>query len=113
MIQTITDVFQRIQTYLLTLILQNRNLSFLKSVDPDQLASDKAISSGSTIFLYVCEYMLYNWNAAGYGKCSKISNSFLFLFSIKMLVFRAEINKMLVRIANREDANQTASSEAV
>ena len=37
-----------------------------------------------------------------------------FLFSIKMLVFRAEIKKkMLVRIANREDPDQTASEEAV
>ena len=34
-----------------------------------------------------------------YGKYSKISNTFLFLFSDKMLVFRARIHKMLVRIA--------------
>ena len=47
------------------------------------------------------------------GKCSKISNTFLFLFSNKMLVFRAGIYKMLVRIANREDPDQTASSETV
>ena len=49
------------------------------------------------------------------GKCSIFSNSFLFLFSNKMLVFRAGIHKMLVRIANREDPDQTASasSEAV
>ena len=40
-------------------------------------------------------------------------NTFLYLFSIKMLVFRAVNNKMLVRIANREDPDQTASSEAV
>ena len=31
----------------------------------------------------------------------------------KMLVIRAGIHKMLVRIANREDPDQTASSEAV
>ena len=37
----------------------------------------------------------------------------LFLFSNKMLVFRAGIHKMLVRIASREDPDQTASSEAV
>ena len=43
-----------------------------------------------------------------YGKCSKISNTFLFLFSNKMLVFRAGIHKMPVRIANREDPGQTA-----
>ena len=48
-----------------------------------------------------------------YGKCSKISNTFLFLFSNKMLVFRAGIHKFLVRVANREDPDQTASSEAV
>ena len=46
-------------------------------------------------------------------KCSKISNTFLFLFSDKTLVIRAGIHKMLVRIANREDPDQTASSEAV
>ena len=34
----------------------------------------------------------------GCGKCSKISNIFLFLFSNKMLVFMARIHKMLVRI---------------
>ena len=48
-----------------------------------------------------------------YGKSSKILNTFLFLFSTKMLVIRDGINKMLVRIANREDPDQTASSEAV
>ena len=48
-----------------------------------------------------------------YGKCSKTLNSFLFLFSNKMLAFRARFYKMLVRIANREDPDQTASLEAV
>ena len=48
-----------------------------------------------------------------YGKCSKILNTFLFLLSNKILVFRAGIHKMLVRIANREELDQTASSEAV
>ena len=48
-----------------------------------------------------------------YGKCSKISNSFLILFSNKILVFRAGIHQMLGRIANREDPDQTACSEAV
>ena len=48
-----------------------------------------------------------------YSKCSKILNSFLLLFSHQMLVFRAGYHKMLVRIANREDPDQTASSEAV
>ena len=43
------------------------------------------------------------------GKCSKILNTFLFLFSNEMLVFRTGIHKMLIRIANREDPDQTAS----
>ena len=45
-----------------------------------------------------------------YCKCSKISITFLFLISKKMLVFRAGTHKMFVRIANREDPDQTASS---
>ena len=40
-------------------------------------------------------------------------NTFLFLFSNKMLVIRAGIHQMFVRIANREDSDQTASEEAV
>ena len=47
-----------------------------------------------------------------HGKCSKKKYIFLFLFSNKMLVFRAGIHKMHVRVANREDPDQTASSEA-
>ena len=39
--------------------------------------------------------------------------SLFLLFSNKMLVFKAGSHKMLVRIANREDLDQTASSEAV
>ena len=46
-----------------------------------------------------------------YGKLSKILNVFLFLFSEKMLVFKAGINKMLVRIANMKDPDQNASSD--
>ena len=37
-----------------------------------------------------------------------IANTFLFLFSNELLVIRAGKHKMLVRIANREDLNQTA-----
>ena len=48
----------------------------------------------------------------GYSKCSKISNTFLCLFSTMMLLIRAGILKLLVRIANRSP-DQTASSEAV
>ena len=47
-----------------------------------------------------------------YSKCSKILCSFIFLFSNKMLIFRAGIHKTLVRRANREDPYQTASLEA-
>ena len=38
---------------------------------------------------------------------------FLFLFLNKMMVIRAGIQKMLLRIANRADPDQTASSEAI
>ena len=39
-----------------------------------------------------------------------ILNTFLFLFAKKMLGHRAGFHKMLVRIANREDSDQIASS---
>ena len=42
-----------------------------------------------------------------YGKCSKNLNTFIVLFSNKMLLFKAGICKMLVKIANREDPDQT------
>ena len=48
-----------------------------------------------------------------YSKFSKISNTFLFLFSNKIMFVRAGIRKILVRIANREEPDQTASEEAV
>ena len=51
-------------------------------------------------------------SSSKYGKCSKILNNFLFLFSTKMLVIRTGMDKVLVRIANKEDPDQT-SSEAV
>ena len=43
----------------------------------------------------------------------KFRETFLFLFSTKMLIIRAGIHKMLVRIANSRDPDQTASAEAV
>ena len=43
------------------------------------------------------------------GKCSKISNTLFFLFSNKILFSGLEFTKLLVRIANREDPDQTAS----
>ena len=36
-----------------------------------------------------------------YSKCSKILITFLVLFLTKMVIIKAEIHKMLVRIANR------------
>ena len=50
---------------------------------------------------------------SNYPKCSKVSNTFHFLYTNKMLVIRTGIHKMPVRIANREDPDQTASKEAV
>ena len=44
---------------------------------------------------------------------SRAANTFLFLFSNKKVAFTARALKMLVRIANKEDPDQTASSEAV
>ena len=54
-------------------------------------------------------------NVQIFGKCSETLNTlkFLFLFPSKMLLIRGEIDKMLVRIANRKEPDQTASSEAV
>ena len=54
-----------------------------------------------------------NFTHTIYSKSSKISNSFLFLFSIKVNVISAGIRKILVSIANWEDPDQTASEEAV
>ena len=48
-----------------------------------------------------------------YCKCSKILNTFLCQFSNKMLVIRTGIHRMLVKIANREDLDQAASSGSV
>ena len=44
---------------------------------------------------------------------TKILNTLLFLFSKKIVVIRAGIYLMLVRIANREDPDQIASAEVV
>ena len=48
-----------------------------------------------------------------YGKYSKITNTFPHLFPSKMLIIRAGIHKLLIRIANSEDLDQNASSEAI
>ena len=68
---------------------------------------------GVEALLVYCLNLHHRLGCCSYGNCSKISNTFLYLFSIKMLVFRAGIHKMLLIIANREDPDQTASSEAV
>ena len=54
----------------------------------------------------------YGWLHHDYGKYSKSLSTHLFPFLKKILFIKAVINKMLVRIANREDPDQTASSEA-
>ena len=63
------------------------------------------------IIILQCIQVLHANDSVVYHKCSKISNTFLFLFSNKMLVFRAGIHKILVRIAKREDPGQTASED--
>ena len=50
--------------------------------------------------------------AKRYEDVITVGKSSLSVFKIKMLVFRAGIHKMLVRIANREDPDQTASLDA-
>ena len=43
----------------------------------------------------------------------KFQTLFFIIYSYETLVIRAGIHKMLVRITNGEDPDQTASSEAV
>ena len=59
-------------------------------------------------------HLYFEDNFKSWFKYSKISNKLHFYFSDKIVVIiRPGINKILVRIANREDPDQTASSEAV
>ena len=60
-----------------------------------------------TVHIYSLGCLLMCYLEKCYGKCSKIQSTFLFLFSNKMLVFRAGIHKMRVNIANREDPDQS------
>ena len=46
-----------------------------------------------------------------YGKFSKLSCTFLFLFSNKMLISMAGIHKMLLRITNMEDPDQLSNDQ--
>ena len=52
----------------------------------------------------------FPWHGNMVNVFYQILNTFL---SNKMFLFRARIHKNAVRIANREDPDQTASSEAV
>ena len=55
----------------------------------------------------------FNFQCRPTVNVQKISSTFLFLFFKSNVGFRAAIHKMVVRIANREDPDRTASSEAV
>ena len=74
---------------------------------------DKPVHLSSLVGVFAAQMHHMEDLEGWYSKCSKNLNTFLFLFSNKMLAIRAGIHKMLVRIANREDPDQTASSEAV
>ena len=62
------------------------------------------MSSDMTSFVYIDDekHHLSKWLGKE-NKCSKILNTFLFLFSNKMFVFRGGLHKMLVRTAKREE----------
>ena len=62
-----------------------------------------AFSHLFSLYLF-CVVCIFSVHIYMYVKCSK----FLFLLSIKMLVFRTRTHK-IVRIANRKDPDQTAS----
>ena len=86
------------------------NMSFRFHMDPSGTFIEyeaKAIGSGSEGAQQSLQEV--------YHKVSHTVNVLKFQthFSNKMLVFRAGVHKMLVRISNREDPDQTASSEAV
>ena len=82
---------------------------FLTQLQDDFLFSCGKQTWPSQLLFIIC----FRLNIYSYSKCPKISNTFLFLLLNKMLVMRAGIHKMLVRITNMEDPDQTASEEAV
>ena len=57
----------------------------------------------------VCFSLICKHHCKSYS--CKIMYTFLFLFVNAMLIITAGIHQMLVRIANREDPDQTAASE--
>ena len=63
--------------------------------------------------MFYVTYMLIQQKAKSTVNVLKFQTLFSYLISTKMLVIRAGAHKMHVRIANREDPDQTASSEAV
>ena len=63
----------------------------------------------SSIILHMFYFLQY----LSHSKHSEILNTFLFVFSSRMLAMRGGIHKILLRIANIEDPDQTATSEAV
>ena len=76
--------------------------------------SDVSQDFGFEVFVFPWKLssMLLNYSRTHYVlKCSKISNALHFLFSTKVLVIRAGIHKMLLKIANKEDPDQPASSD--
>ena len=77
----------------------------------EDVQNEKTVQN-CTVFSFVQCQWFYTLKQS-YGKLFKISNTLLFIFLDKMLVIRTGIHKMLVRIANRTDPDQTASSEAV
>ena len=71
----------------------------------------------SSVFSLVIILTLYEFPSSidlcNHSYVSKTSNTFLLLFSNKVLIIMAGIHNLFFRIANREDPDQTASSEAV
>ena len=70
-------------------------------------------TTGNTLKKFVTPSIQNSPNQSDNGNYTTISNTFLALFSSIMVVIYAGIHKMRVRIANREDPDQTASPEAV
>ena len=82
------------------------------SLQEECSVSDAKFNDEKGLWTITVEDKTIKYNARvsnGFSKYSKISNTFLILFSNKLLVFRAGIHKMFVRIANRENTDQTAS----